>query len=385
MAKKLALVALVAAAALTAAVAVQAGNGTAIDTDSANVLTLAVYGDAPYGTTPTDTSEFEATPAFVDSINSDPKVDLVAHVGDIHSGKQFCTQTYDQSIYNLWTQYKDPLVYTPGDNEWSDCHKSGEGGGLGVDYANGDPAANLSLVRSIFFSSPGTTLGGRKKQVVSQAQVGQGTDAKYVENVLWEQSKTVFVTIDIPGGSNNDTDPWFGANETAAQVAAQAAEVSERTAADLHWIDAAFAQAEADHATAVVIFEQADMWDLDGKDPSHIANYKPFIDSIAAHTTAFGKPVLLFNGDSHIYRSDNPLAPNAPCVIEPTSGAAAVACSSDASANQAGPYNVPNFHRVVVHGSTFPLEWLELTIDPRASNPTTATSFGPFAWIRIQP
>jgi hypothetical protein len=54
-----------------------------------HVFTLAVYGDAPYGTSPTDTAEFQATPAFIDSINNDPQVSLVAHVGDIHSGKQY--------------------------------------------------------------------------------------------------------------------------------------------------------------------------------------------------------------------------------------------------------------------------------------------------------
>jgi hypothetical protein len=373
--------ALAALVVLVAAVAAYAGNGAPINTGSANELTLAVYGDSPYGLTPTDTSQNEATPAFIDSINNDPKVDLVAHVGDIHSGKQFCTQAYDQSVFDLWTQYKDPVVYTPGDNEWTDCQKSGEGGGTTSSYALGNPVANLDLVRSIFFANPGYTLGGRGKQVVSQAQVGLGTDAKYVENVLWEQSKTVFVTLNIPGGSNNDADNWFGAARTAAQTQ----EIAERSAADLHWIDTAFAQAQADDAQAVVVIEQADMWDLDGKAPSHITNYKPFIDSIASHTLAFGKPVLLFNGDSHIYRSDNPLVPGAPCVIEPASGADAVPCTSDASANQAGTYNVPNFHRIVVHGSTFPLEWLRLTIDPRASNPTTATSFGPFSWTRVQP
>ena len=53
---------------------------------------MAVYGDAPYGTTPTDTSETDATPAFVDTVNADPAVSTVVHVGDIHSGKQFCTE-----------------------------------------------------------------------------------------------------------------------------------------------------------------------------------------------------------------------------------------------------------------------------------------------------
>src|SRR5262245_50146645 len=89
-----------------------------------NVVTLAVYGDAPYGTTPTDTAEFLATPAFIGSVNADPDVSRVVHVGDIHSGKQFCTEAYDWSVAGLWLKYKDPVVYTPGDNEWTDCHKA---------------------------------------------------------------------------------------------------------------------------------------------------------------------------------------------------------------------------------------------------------------------
>ena len=93
-----------------------------------SISTIAVYGDAPYGTSPTDTSQFDATPGFISAINSDPDVRLVMHVGDIHSGKQYCTRAYDQSIRDLWSQFRDPLVYTPGDNEWTDCHKAAEGG-----------------------------------------------------------------------------------------------------------------------------------------------------------------------------------------------------------------------------------------------------------------
>ena len=49
-------------------------------------------------------------------------------------------------------------------------------------------------------------------------------------------------------------------------------------------------------------------------------------------------------------------------------------------------YDVPNFHRIVVHGSTFPLEWLKLTDRPGANAPQGATAFGPFSWEReIQP
>ncbi|MGN6187580.1 MAG: hypothetical protein ACTHOE_01670 [Conexibacter sp.] len=375
-----------AAASLTLAPAALAGNGTPINTGSANPLTLALYGDAPYGASNGDTAAFAATPAFVDAVNRDPAVDLVAHVGDIHSGSQKCTVAYDQSVADMWSAFKDPLVYTPGDNEWTDCQKAKElpGGDFG-----GDPLQNLAAVRSIFFPRPGYTLGGRPKQVISQAQVGTGTDAGYVENVIWEQSQTLFVTVNIPGGSNNDADNWFGLPRTQAQTD----EIAQRTQADLDWIDRAFAQAQADGVGSVVILEQADMWDLDGKAASHIANYKPFVDSIASHTSAFGNPVLLFNGDSHMYRSDNPLVQGAPCAIE--TGApdtSTQACPDDAYANQAangGAYDVPNFHRIVVHGGTTfpaqPLEYTRLTDDPRADNPTSSTSFGPFSWQRVQP
>lgn len=371
------------ALALAAGVVALAGNGTPINTGSANALTLAVYGDAPYGGSNSDTAAFAATPAFIDGVNHDPKVDLVAHVGDIHSGSQKCTIAYDQSIYDLWMAFKDPLVYTPGDNEWSDCQKTKEL--PGSDFG-GDPLQNLGAVRSIFFARPGYTLGGRPKQVVSQAQIGTGTDANYVENVMWEQSKTLFVTLNIPGGSNNDDDNWFGAARTQAQTD----EIAQRSQAALDWINAAFDQARADGAGSVVIFEQADMWDLDGKSPSHIANYQPFIDSIASHTTAFGKPVMLINGDSHMYRSDNPLVENAPCVIETGAPDSTThACADDAYDNQPHGYHVPNFHRIVVHGGTTfpaqPLEYTRLTDDPHSDAPNGLWSFGPFSWERVQP
>ena len=51
-----------------AALPASAGNGTPIDAGSANRLTVAVYGDSPYGTTPTDDAELQASPAFIRSI-----------------------------------------------------------------------------------------------------------------------------------------------------------------------------------------------------------------------------------------------------------------------------------------------------------------------------
>jgi hypothetical protein len=317
-------------------------------------------------------------------------------VGDIHSGSGYCTQAYNQMIVDFWSELRDPLVYTPGDNEWTDCQKSKEGGGVKnsagdyVAYAAGHPVANLALVRAMFFPAPGETLG-REKHVTSQAQAfdpAHPSDAEYVENVMFEQSKVLFVTVNIPGGSNNDDDQWntgaFGTVRSAPQIQ----EVAQRTAADLRWLDAAFARAQARGDKAVVIMEQSDMWDLDGTGPSlaHIANYEPFIAKIAALTKSFGKPVLLLDGDSHHYRSDNPLLDNAPCMIETGVGTQTAACTDDNyDTHPYYPDGVPNFHRLTVHGSTFPLEYTRLSVNPRANNATTSTSFGPFSWERVIP
>jgi hypothetical protein len=344
--------------------------------------TVAVYGDAPYGTSPTDNAELVATPAFIDAINADPDVSLVMHVGDIHSGKQYCTEAYDRSIFDLWKRFDDPLVYTPGDNEWSDCHKATEGGGTydkttgqinyvldasgnPVDYANGDPIANLELVRSIFFAHPGITLGRHKMLVLSQAEVpsSHASDQRFVENVMWIQSHVLVVAINVPGGSNNDADVWYGA---PTMTAAQQQEIDERTGATVRWLDLAFALARFSQLDGVIIEMQADMWDPE-KGPAHQIGYEPIVRDIATNSTAFGKPVLMLNGDSHVYRSDRPLS------------------ATDPLAYMHPGYDVANFHRIVVHGSTFPLEWLKLTIDPHEDAPNGADAFGPFAWRRIIP
>src|SRR4051812_33963201 len=53
--------------------------------------------------------------------------------------------------------------------------------GRPIDYASGNPVANLDLVRSIFFAHPGRTLGRGELRVLSQAQCRTGctpTDAR---------------------------------------------------------------------------------------------------------------------------------------------------------------------------------------------------------------
>ncbi len=377
---------------VVAAPAAATGSHDSRDQHHHGGFTYAVYGDAPYGASPTDTSEIDATPAFIRTVNADRAVSAVLYLGDIHSGSQYCTQAYDQQVANLWAGFADPMIYTPGDNEWADCHKKKAGGGAYnaatgqidyvtdangnlVNYAGGNPIDNLALVRSIFFATPGGTLGSGRLRVLSQSQVdnhAHPTDGQYVENVMWARDGILFAAVNVPGGSNNDADPWYGAPTASPQ---QVTEAINRTGAALRWLDRTFTMAKNVHARSVVVMTQADLWDLDGQDVSHLTNYEPIVSSLATYTKAYRKPVLLLTGDSHIFRSDNPLQKASMCTGD------ADVCSYDAWDSHPS-YDVPNFHRVVVHGSTVPLEYLRLKANTK-NQPTAVNTFGPFSWQRV--
>ncbi len=334
---------LIAAATLIAAFAVTAaapaGNGTPIDPHSANPLTLAVFGDLPY--TEAQIANFSN---LAESVNGDPKVDLAFHVGDIKSGSTQCTDARFQLVRDAFDDFKDPLVYTPGDNEWTDCHRTNNGSYL--------PTERLAKLRELFYPAPGVTLGGRKKQVLTQS-----SDPAYpllVENTMWMQSKVVFAAVHVVG-SNNDLAPWGAPWNTAAYKLIQAAEVANRTAGGVAWINKAFDEAETNSAAGVVIGLQADMWDT-FTPPTQSVGFTPIVQALATRTAAFGKPVLLLAGDSHQLKIDRPLANAGPDAFT----------AFNAVYGTTSP--VPNLTRIVVQGSTrTPSSWVRLTIDPRSS------------------
>ena len=112
---------------------------------------VCVFGDWPYSTTLLGNAPL----LLNNSVNNDPDVKQIIHVGDIHSGSMPCTgaglnpipatsnPSWNQGVFNIFQQFKSPVVYTPGDNEWTDCHKTKEG-------SSGDPLKELAAVRSLF-------------------------------------------------------------------------------------------------------------------------------------------------------------------------------------------------------------------------------------------
>jgi hypothetical protein len=319
--------------------------GNPVNTGSRNPLTIAVIGDTPYGS-----DKLAEFPALVDLINSDPKVDLVAHLGDIKAGKAApCTDAYFATVRELFDAFKDPLVYTPGDNEWTDCHVASKNNGL---YT---PTERLQAVRALFFPVAGQTLGGRKMQVLTQAD--DPANSAYVENVMWMQSQVVFATFNITG-SNNDLVSWGSPLPAdAGNYPSQAQEQTTRAQANAAWLDRTFALAENNGAAGVVLMLQADMWDP--AEPT-LSGYDAVVQQIGARAASFGKPVLMLEGDSHRFEVQQPYSASSPLrLVHPATPVA------------------ENVTRIVVEGSDGRTEYLRLTVDP------VTESGALFRWERV--
>ena len=304
--------------AAVAALAVPPGAAAKPDPSAGGRAVIAIIGDTPYSA-----AQITNFPNDVQAINNDPAVSRVVHLGDIKSGSTQCTDAYFASIRSRFDQFADPLVYTPGDNEWTDCHRANNGG-----Y---NPLERLAKIRADFFDVRGQTLG---RPVPVEAQGGTT-----LENVLWSQGGAEFGVINVPG-SNNSLLPWTGNTEPTPE---QLAEVRSRTAADLRWIDRIFYEARADRTAGVVVGMQADMFSDEAT-----AGYDEIVDRLALRAHEFHKPVVLFEGDSHLFRVDHPFTPGDPLYSKYDI-----------------PVDAPNLTRVVVQGSTnCPHSYLRLHVNP---------------------
>jgi hypothetical protein len=257
---------------------------------NASGFSFGVIGDVPYGD-----AEIQAFPSYIQDLNAHKELSFVAHVGDIKNGSSQCTDQYFEAIKKDFDSFTAPLVYTPGDNEWTDCHRSNNGA-----Y---NPLERLAKIRELFFPKPGFTLGAPMK-VKSQAKEG------FPENVRFRRHEVAFTAVNIPG-SNNSMLPWTGLGQTQP-TAAQLNEVQQRTRADIEELKDTFRTAQNNGDRAVVVMTQADMFDPTVAAPSQadFGAFKALVQTVIEESNSFSGPVYLINGDSHVYNQDHPLAAN---------------------------------------------------------------------------
>ena len=116
----------------------------------AQEFSFVAIGDMPYGQPSEVYPLFEALIRRIDEL--DPA--LVVHVGDTKSGSTLCSDEVLGDQLGYLNSFEAPVLYTPGDNEWTDCHGEAAGGF--------DPLERLADIRDTYFTKPGPKLRLRK-------------------------------------------------------------------------------------------------------------------------------------------------------------------------------------------------------------------------------
>jgi hypothetical protein len=238
-------------------------------------------GDMPYSL-PQDFQRFENLITEINRL----KPSFSIFIGDTKSGSSTCSDEHNQIIKTYFSSFKAPLIYSPGDNEWTDCHRP-----LAGAY---DPLERLGALRSVFFN---TNQSQGKNTILLQRQADLDPKySKYVENAYWIKNNFLFVSIHIPGSNNNNE-----GTESAIK------EYQDRNQANLAWIDRAFNLASERNLSGIIFAYQADMFYQPSQLTSNDSGYRDTLESFISKSEIFNKPVLLIHGDSHRLIIDQPL------------------------------------------------------------------------------
>ncbi|MGH8771071.1 MAG: hypothetical protein ACREV2_07805 [Burkholderiales bacterium] len=296
-------------------------------------FSFALIGDLPY-----NDLQSKKLDRVIANINDDERVKFTIHVGDIKSGASLCDDaTFAQRFAQLH-QLEEALLYTPGDNEWSDCHYPAAG--------RFSPLERLAAIRKLFYPEPGFSTGGRRIRVLTQARFS-GFET-FVENSIWVRGGVLFATLHVVG-SNNDLNPWSGidpADSFETPRSDRIAEFQAREAANLFWLEQIFQTARSAKAAGVFLAIQANPnFELPEQDQRR-AGFNSFLDKLTPLAVQSAKPVILAHGDAHYFRIDKPLL------------------ASTASGER---QTLENFTRLEVFGSPH-AHWIRVSVDPNDAN-----------------
>jgi hypothetical protein len=229
---------------------------------------------------------------------------FTVHDGDL---KQGSGSPCDDALYarslGYFNSLEAPAMFTPGDNDWTDCDRPANGGFWSLE--------RLDREREVFFSTPYSMGQRRLRQEVQTAALCRGVSGfvPCVENRRWTFRGVTYATLNIQGSCNNlcDTNP-------------DPAEFEARNDAVIRWMRETFAAAIEEGSAAVMLITQANPgWDLSDptrapvRDPRTLAESNPALDgfrefllALREEVVAFRKPVAYVHGDSHYFRVDRP-------------------------------------------------------------------------------
>ncbi len=244
----------------------------------AEAFEFVALGDMPYEL-PDDYARFDRLIAAINNI----KPVFSIHLGDTKAGRTPCGDEALEKVKDQFMTFAGPLIYTPGDNEWTDCHRKKAG-----EY---DPRERLAFVRKLHFSEA-KSLGRKPMPLTRQSDVGKYKDM--VENARWVHGSILFATVHVVGSNNG-----FGRDAAGDE------EYFGRNQANIAWIEETFAIAKRENRDAVVFAFHADpKFDKKHRGTS---GFRDTLRAFVKGAKAFAKTVLLVDGDEHTFIVDQPL------------------------------------------------------------------------------
>jgi len=297
-------------------------------------FSFALWGDMPYA----KNGDNPKIQALIDDINASD-VAFTVFDGDIKDGSSRCDDWQYTDAVDRFNQFKKPMIYVAGDNEWTDCHRINNGG-----YNN---LERLDHIRQVMFNTP-YSFGQKKIKLEHQGALGN----EYAENVRWTRGNVVFVGLNMPGSNDNkvgsDAECTNKSVRTLADCAADNAEYLARDAANIEFVKESFQKAKDRNARGLVITIQADpSFDLPETESFNertlpgFDGFTRFLNVLAEETGNFAGEVVLVHGDVHFFKVDKPLVDQA--------------------------HLIKNFTRVETFGSPN-VHWIKVSVHPEGRN-----------------
>jgi hypothetical protein len=260
---------------------------------------IGLWGDLPYS----PEQETTGVPNLLTDMNAQ-RLAFSVHDGDL---KQGSNSPCDEALYSRSLGYfnslEAPAMFTPGDNDWTDCDRANNGG-----YNSRE---RLDYERQVFFSDSYSLGQRRLPQQVQMDPLCLGVQGNVpcVENRRWHYRGVTYATLNIQGSCNNLCD-----------TAPDPAEWATRNEAVIQWMRETFADAVDEGSAAVMLITQANPgWDQSDptraplRNPTTLAQtdgqpdgFRTFLLALRDEVEAFRKPVSYVHGDSHTFRIDKP-------------------------------------------------------------------------------
>jgi hypothetical protein len=336
---------------VTLCVSAAAGHALADPDDERNdgrePYAIGLWGDLPYS----DLQAQVGVPNLIADMNAQ-RLAFTVHDGDLKAGNatagSITPTTCGDAMYlqalGFFAALRAPAMFTPGDNDWTDCDRPSNGG-----FASRE---RLDFQRKLFFDTPFSLGQRRLRQEVQTTPLclgASGAAVPCVENRRWTFGRVTYVTLNVQGSCNNLCD-----------TAPDPAEWAARNQANIAWLREAFRFAAARQSVALMVIAQGNPgWDASDatraplRDPKTLAEtdgqpdgFQDYLLALRDEVIAFRKPVAYVHGDSHYHRIDKPLL--------------------DAAGRR-----IENFTRVETFGDNAAngnndVHWIKVTVDPKS-------------------